>query len=86
MKLLRAILLLCLFASGVFSNAAFSGSAPPLVLDTLRQGASLSETGHLLWLADATDTLDIDAVRAPDNATRFVAAPHPPRPEDRLHP
>ena len=81
MKLLRALLLLCLLASGVFS-----ASAAPLVLDTLRPGVSLSETGQLLWLADATDTLDIHAVRAPDHAARFVAAPHPPRPADRLQP
>lgn len=81
MKLLRALLLLCLLASGVFS-----ASAAPLVLDTLRPGVSLSEIGQLLWLADATDTLDIDAVRAPDHAARFVAAPHPPRPADRLQP
>ena len=86
MKLLRAILLLCLFASGTFFNGAFSGSAPPFVLDTLRQGVSLSETGHLLWLADATPTLTIDDVRASGNADRFVVAPYPPRPADRLQP
>ena len=86
MKFFRAVLLLCLLAGSAFSGGAFSVSSPPLVLDTLRQGVSLSEAGHLLWLADTTDTLTIDAVRAPGNAARFVAAPHPPRAAERSQP
>ena len=87
MKLLRALLLLCLCASGVFFSGAPSAfAAAPLALDTLRQGVPLSETGHLLWLADAADAMAIDAVRAPHNAARFVAAPHPLRAAHRQQP
>ena len=81
MKLIRTVLLLC-----VLAGSAFSSGAAPVVLDALRQGVSLSETGQLLWLADASGTLTIDDARAPANAARFVAAPHPLRPASRSQP
>lgn len=81
MKLIRIVLLLCLLAA-----SAFSSGATPVRLDALRQGVSLSETGQLFWLADASGMLTIDGARAPGNAARFVAAPHPPRPASRSQP
>ena len=81
MKPIRTFLLLCLLA-----GCALSTWARPVVLDALLTRGSLSETGQLLWLADASDTLTIDGARAPENAARFVAAPHPPHPANRSQP
>ncbi len=78
MKLIRAVLLLCLLAGG----AVFS-SATPVVLDALEPAGSLSQQGKLLWLAEASDISSIDEARSPSNAARFEAAPHPPRPANR---
>lgn len=100
MKLLRALLLLCLLAGSVFlvgaaspatpaavADSTATAAAPPvLVLDTLRQGTSLSATGHLQWLADPGSTFTLDSVRAPGNAARFGLAPHPPRAAERQQP
>ncbi|HAU56294.1 MAG TPA: GGDEF domain-containing protein [Comamonadaceae bacterium] len=71
MKLLRACLLLSLLVGHLSCVWAAS-----IVLDTHRQGPSLSETGQLLWLADDSGTLTLDEIMDPAHESRFQPAPH----------
>ena len=70
MNLLRACLLLCLLL-GSLSLAR----AAPVVLDGHPQGLQLNTTGQLLWLADDSGALTLDAVRQPAQADRFEPMP-----------
>ncbi|MBA4114097.1 MAG: GGDEF domain-containing protein [Verminephrobacter sp.] len=71
MKLLRACLLLSLLVGHLSCVWAAS-----IVLDTHRQGLSLSETGQLLWLADDSGKLTLDEIMDPAHESRFQPAPH----------
>lgn len=71
MKLLRACLLLSLLVGHLSCVWAAS-----IVLDTHRQGLSLSATGQLLWLADDSGKLTLDEIMDPAHESRFQPAPH----------
>lgn len=71
MKLLRACLLLSLLVGHLSCVWAAS-----IVLDTHRQGLSLSETGQLLWLADDSGKLTLDEIMDPAHESRFQPTPH----------